>query len=118
MVAAKDAGLAGLRISPLRCHYPPAAQRGRFYLNLGDDGNHTPVESPGCATPDEEDKTDDGDEEDQNDDDDEEGTSYDNENDSRVHALFPLPEPPVVLHTERVLEQVYTKRVPTAIKSS
>ncbi len=80
MAAAKDAGLSGLRVSPLSCHHPPAAQRGCFYLNVGDGGKHTPVKLPGCATPEEEDQTDD---------DDEEGTSCDNENGSRVHALFP-----------------------------
>jgi hypothetical protein len=108
MAAAKDAGLAGLRVSPLSCHHPPTAQRGCLYLNVGDGGKHTLVKLPACATPEEENQTDD---------DDEDGTSCDNENSSRVHALFPTPGIPVV-PTERVPEQVYTMCVPKGIKSA
>jgi hypothetical protein len=107
MVTAKDVGLASVRVSPLRCHHPPAAQHGCFYLNLGDSGNHTPVEPPGCATPQKENQTNNDDEE----------ASCDNENGLRVHALFP-PLGILVVPTERVPKQVYTMRVPTAIKSA
>src|SRR5712692_2856104 len=87
MRAAEGEGLTSLWVRPLRCHRPPTAHRGCFYLNLADRSSNassaSPGASPGILTPEEQDQAED---------EGEAGKCYNDEHRLCVHRLSPLPE--------------------------